>query len=200
MSKRTFVIGAATALLAAASGAAATSAATAPPPAKTSTSAPTISTWYEGVRAGTTRFVAAPGAACQPKTSAALADRRCKIVYSGRFTAKDRGYRGTYSGSAFITYLYPDIDNYAAFDNGSITYRIWRTDGTWLGKRSLQVDSGTGGVAGFPGDMSVSFAIEERNEPARLVLRMSGDGFNALGKNLSLTRTYLNRIQFQSGI
>ena len=159
-----------------------------------------ISAWYEGVRAGTTAFTTATGATCRPKVGTTAADRRCKIVYSGRFTATDRGYRGTYSGSAFITYLDPATDNYAAFDNGTITYKIWDNDGNWLGKRVLYVDSGTGGIFGFPYDLSIRYTVEERNEHDTLVLRMSGVGVNALGNRLQPVRRFIDRIRYQSGI
>lgn len=55
-------------------------------------------------------------------------------------------------------------------------------------------------VVGFPGSLSVEYAIEERNEEAGLVLRMSGVGVNALNDDLGPTRTYLDRIGYQSGI
>lgn len=169
-------------------------------PADSRLAAEPAQSWYEGVRAGTTRFGSAPGARCRPRAATALAGRRCLLTYSGRFTATDRGYRGTYAGSVFVHYLSPAESAYASFETGTVTYRIRTTDGAWVGRYELYVDAGTGGVVGFPGSLSVEYAIEERNEEAGLVLRMSGVGVNALNDDLGPTRTYLDRIGYQSGI
>jgi hypothetical protein len=156
-----------------------------------------ITSWQQGYRAGTMQFSAIPGATCKPVVGTRASDRRCKLTFSGKFTATDRGYKGTYSGTATINYLDPTTDNYAAFDSGSVTYQIRNTQGVWLSTVTLGIDLGTGGVYGFPYDTAISYWIEERIDTApNIVVRMDGWGVNQLDANLQPIRTFIDRYQY----
>jgi hypothetical protein len=124
-------------------------------------------------------------------------DRRCKVTFSGRFVARDRGYMGTYSGTATIRYLDPGTSSYAAFDSGSVTYQVRDQHDVWLNSVTLQIDLGTGGITGFPYDMSVSYWIEERIDSAPgIVLHLNGWAVNQLDANLSPIRKFVDRSEF----
>jgi hypothetical protein len=172
------------------------------PAATPTTTLPHLNDWFAGVRAGSTKFSSGTNANCQPKVAKVPADLRCKLTISGRFKATDQPYHGTYSGTAYIRYLDPKADNYAAWDAGGVTYTVYNANGTLLAKGDIRIDLGTGGVFGFPFDLSISYAIEERTEeegPA-LVLRMSGVGINQLDGNLNPVRVFTDRIGYQNGI
>jgi hypothetical protein len=88
------------------------------------------------------------------------------------------------------------VDNYAAFDSGSVTYQIRNLNGVLLKTVTLAIDLGTGGVYGFPFDTSISYWIEERNEQEGLVLRMDGWAVNQLDANLKPIRTFIDRFEY----
>jgi hypothetical protein len=156
-----------------------------------------VESWQQGYRAGTMTFSPIPGATCKPVVGTRASDRRCKLTFSGRFTATDRGYKGTYSGTATVNYLDPTTDNYAAFDSGSVTYKIRNLQGVLLDTVTLGIDLGTGGVYGFPYDTHISYWIEERIDVAPgIVLRMDGWGVNQLDANLQPIRTFIDRYQY----
>ena len=156
-----------------------------------------VMSWQQGYRAGTTTFSPIPGATCKPVVGTRASDRRCKMTFSGKFTATDRGYKGTYSGTATINYLDPTTDNYAAFDSGSVTYKIRNLQGVLLDTVTLGIDLGTGGVYGFPYDTHISYWIEERIDVAPgIVVRMDGWGVNQLDANLQPIRTFIDRYQY----
>lgn len=157
-------------------------------------------TWQEGVRAGTTTFGTAPGARCRPQVpGATLAQRRCVVTVSGRFVAEDPGWKGRYQGRS--TVVYPEqqpgepVFDSAAFDSGSVSYFVRESDGSWLGRLDMYVDLGTGGIYGFPGDLDVSWWIEERNEMIGVV-RLTGVGVNQLDDELQPVRRYIDRSAF----
>jgi hypothetical protein len=162
--------------------------------------AASVSSWEAGIRAGTTKLSSATGASCKPRVGTTAADRRCKLTFWGNFKATDRPYHGTYYGTAFVTYQDPATTNYASFDSGSVTYKILAADGTLIRYLTLAIDTGTGGINGFPYDLSMSYAFEERNEEAGVVERLTGSGVNALDANLTPIRTFIDRLAFQSGI
>jgi hypothetical protein len=167
------------------------------------TATPDVHAWFAGVRAGTTRiFASGPDATCRPVVGTRESDRWCKVTFSGRFRATDQPYHGTYSGSAFIHYLDPATNNAAAWDRGTVTYRILNPDGSLLAVMPLAVDGGTGGLFGYPFDLVHTYAIEERGDEVtfRVVLRMTGTGINQLDPNLRPIRTFVDRIGYQNGI
>jgi hypothetical protein len=123
-----------------------------------------VTEWLTGVRAGTTKITSEPGATCKPKIGTTAEDRRCKLTFSGRFTGTDKGYHGTYSGTAYIRYLDPAGSNYAAWDAGTVTYVVRGPDNAVLSTLHLAIDLGSGGVFGYPYDLSLSYAIEERDD------------------------------------
>jgi hypothetical protein len=159
-----------------------------------------VNEWLTGVRAGTTKITSEPGATCKPKIGTTAADRRCKLTFSGRFTGTDKGYHGTYSGTAYIRYLDPATSNYAAWDAGTVTYVVRGPNNAVLATLHLAIDLGTGGVFGYPYDLSLAYAIEERDDMDSIVLRMSGTGVNQLDANLNPIRTFIDRIGYQNGI
>jgi hypothetical protein len=168
--------------------------------AATHASAQPVNEWLTGVRAGTTKITSEPGASCKPKIGTTAADRRCKLTFSGKFTGTDLGYHGTYAGTAYIRYLDPANSNYAAWDAGTVVYQVRGSNGALLATLSEQIDLGTGGVFGYPYDLSLSYAIEERNVTGTVVLRMTGTGVNQLDANLNPIRTFIDRIGYQNGI
>ncbi|MBI5089529.1 MAG: hypothetical protein HZB15_11920 [Actinobacteria bacterium] len=153
-----------------------------------------VSGWQQGIRAGTIMFGKAPGATCKPVVGTVASDRKCKITMNGKFVAKDRGYQGTYTGSAIVNYLDPVASSSAAFESGSVTYTIKNMQGVLLKKITLSIDLGTGGVYGFPYDLSQTYWFEERTdvEPG-IVLRMEGVSVNQLDANLNPTHTFIDR-------
>ena len=155
------------------------------------------STWQEGVRAGTTRFSSVPGARCHPITQTGPEQRRCLLTFSGRFTATDKGWHGRYEGRVIVTYLAPDPDDYAAFEAGNVTYRVY-DEGGWLGRLDLEIDSGTGGINGFPRDLRVDYSYNERNEQFGS-LWVCGSGYNHLNAALEPVRTYVDRLAYFDG-
>jgi hypothetical protein len=161
-----------------------------------------LNDWFAGVRAGSTKFTSGTNATCQPKVAKTVADTRCKVTLSGRFKATDQPYHGTYSGVAYVRYLDPKNSSYAAWDAGGVTYTVYDAQGTLLAKGDIRIDLGTGGVFGYPFDLSLSYAIEERTEAEGpgLVLRMTGVGINQLDGNLNPVRVFTDRLQYQSGI
>ena len=143
------------------------------------------------------KFTAIPGATCKPELGTKASDRRCKLTISGRFSATDRGYKGTYSGTATVNYLDPTTDNYAAFDSGTVTYQIRNLQGVLLDTVTLYIDLGTGGVYGFPYDTAISYWIEERIDTApNIVVRMNGWGVNQLDAQLRPIRTFIDRYEY----
>ena len=156
----------------------------------------TIDDWQVGHRAGTTQFQKVAGATCRPKDGTLASDRRCKLVFSGKFISTDNGYKGTYSGSAMINYLSPLDNHTASFESGSITYTIRTTSGAWVGQATLAIDLGTGGVYGYPYDLSISYWYEERSSNDELVMRLEGVGVNALDANLQPIRTFIDRLAY----
>ena len=160
-----------------------------------------LQNWHAGVRAGSTKFTSGPGATCQPKVAKKPSDTVCMLTFSGRFTGTDQGYHGTYAGTATVRWLDPAENTYAAFESGGVTYTIYDAKGTLLGTPTLRIDLGTGGINGFPFDLTMGYTIEERTdvEPG-LVIRMSGTGINQLDKNLNPVRVFTDRIGFQNGI
>lgn len=165
-------------------------------PAKRPSARAVIENWQVGYRAGTTQFQKVAGATCRPKDGSLASDRRCKIVFSGKFVSTDRGYKGTYSGSAMIEYYSPADNNAAAFTSGSITYTVRTASGAWVGTTTLAIDLGTGGVYGYPYDLSISYWYEERSSNDELVLRSEGVGVNQLDANLKPIRTFIDRLAF----
>ncbi|MCU1360542.1 MAG: hypothetical protein JWN99_1831 [Ilumatobacteraceae bacterium] len=158
----------------------------------------TIVDWQAGLRAGTTQFSSAPGATCKPVVGTKASDRSCKLTISGKFTATDRGYKGTYSGTATINYLDPTTSNYAAFTSGIVTYKVYNLSGKLLGTVPMSIDLGSGGVFGFPYDLTVTYTYEERHTgDPDLVIRSEGTGLNQLDANLAPIRTFIDRMAFQ---
>jgi hypothetical protein len=85
----------------------------------------------------------------------------------------------------------------AAFASGSITYKIRNQQGKLLSTVTLNIDLGTGGVYGYPYDLSQSYWIEERTEAEPgMVLRMNGWSVNQLDSHLNPTRTFIDRQQY----
>lgn len=157
-----------------------------------------VSNWQDGIRAGTTTFSSKPGATCKPKVGTKESDRHCAMAFSGKFTATDRGYHGTYSGTATIGYPDPANSPYAAFEAGSVTYTIRDASNHLIGAYTLAIDLGTGGVSGYPYDLVIAYSIEERSFDANdLVLRMEGTGVNQLDGALNPVRTFIDRLAFQ---
>jgi hypothetical protein len=59
----------------------------------------------------------------------------------------------------------------------------------------IPLDLGTGRVYGFPGDLDISYWIEERNEMVG-VLNLTGVGINALSAEFRPVRRYLDRLAY----
>jgi hypothetical protein len=156
-----------------------------------------VQDWQAGVRAGTTKFSAVPGATCKPKLGTRASDRRCKLTISGKFTATDRGYKGTYAGTATVNYPDPANSDYAAFDSGSVTYQIRNLQGQLLDTVTMYIDLGTGGVTGYPYDLSIGYWYEERHDgDPDLVVRSEGVGINQLDASLNPIRTFVDRLAY----
>ena len=171
-----------------------------PSAAGAATPAPVIQHWYAGVEAGTTTLGTAAGATCKPLLGTKATDSRCLVTFSGRWVATDQPYHGTYSGTAYVNYLDPKNSSYAAWDQGVITYVVRDASGKLLKTVTGGIDSGTGGIQGYPYDLSLTYAIEVRNEQENFLERMSGTGLNKLDANLKPIRTFIDRIGFQNGI
>ena len=143
------------------------------------------------------KFTAIPGATCKPELGTKASDRRCKMTFSGKFSATDRGYKGTYSGTATVNYLDPTTDNYAAFDGGSVTYQIRNLQGVLLETVTLASTSGPAACTASRTTRAISYWIEERIEAEPdIVLRMDGWGVNQLDAKLRPIRTFIDRYEY----
>lgn len=118
-------------------------------------------------------------------------------MVAGRFVANDRDWKGRYQGRSTVVYSeqQPGEPVYAAFDSGTVSYFVRESDGSWLGRLDMYVDTGTGGIYGFPGDIDISWWIEERDEMDR-VLGMNGVGINQLDDDLQPIRRYIDRSEY----
>ena len=164
--------------------------------------APVIQHWYAGVQAGTTTFVPSDGAevTCKPLLGTKASDAYCNVQFTGKWKATDQPYHGTYYGVAKIHYIDPKNSNYAEWQTSTVVYLIRDASNKLIKTETAAIDSGTGGVFGYPYDLSISYTIEIRNEQDNFLERMSGIGVNQLDANLKPVRTFIDRIGFQNGI